>query len=242
VKFETVGKPIPETEVRVSDTGEIEERSPSVFAGYYKNPQATAKALRDGWLHTGDSGVIDEDGHLVVIDRMSDVMRLADGSKFSPQYVENKLKFSPYLKEALVVGQDRPFVAALLNIDMANVGKWAENQQMGYTTYTDLAQKPEVYELVAQHVLRVNRDLPMAARVARFVLLHKELDADDEELTRTRKVRRHFVEDRYSELIAALYGELEVISVETEVRYRTGKTARMRVPLRVRTLEGGRVA
>jgi long-chain acyl-CoA synthetase len=242
VKFETVGKPIPETEVRVSDTGEIEERSPSVFAGYYKNPQATAKALRDGWLHTGDSGVIDEDGHLVVIDRMADVMRLADGSKFSPQYVENKLKFSPYLKEALVVGQDRPFVAALLNIDMANVGKWAEKGQMGYTTYTDLAQKPEVYELVAQHVLRVNRDLPMAARVARFVLLHKELDADDEELTRTRKVRRHFVEDRYSELIAALYGELDVISVETEVRYRTGKTARMRVPLRVRTLEGGRVA
>jgi long-chain acyl-CoA synthetase len=242
VKFETVGKPIPETEVRISDNGEIESKSPSVFRGYYNNPQATAKSLRDGWLHSGDSGLIDEDGHLVVIDRMADVMRLADGSKFSPQYIENKLKFFPYVKEAVVFGQDRPFVAAVINIEMANTGKWAEGRQIGYTTYTDLAQKPEVYELISQHVHRVNRELPKAARIARFVLLHKELDADDEELTRTRKVRRHFVEERYSELIAALYGELDVISVETEVRYRTGKTATMRVPLRVLTMEGERVA
>ena len=242
VKFETVGKPIPETEVRISDNGEIESKSPSVFQGYYNNPQATAKSLRDGWLHSGDSGLIDEDGHLVVIDRMADVMRLADGSKFSPQYIENKLKFFPYVKEAVVFGQDRPFVAAVINIEMANTGKWAEGRQISYTTYTDLAQKPEVYELISQHVHRVNRELPKAARIARFVLLHKELDADDEELTRTRKVRRHFVGERYSELIAALYGELDVISVETEVRYRTGKTATMRVPLRVRTIKGERVA
>ncbi|MDP9265329.1 MAG: AMP-binding protein [Chloroflexota bacterium] len=242
VKFETVGKPLPETEVRISDSGEIESKSPSVFQGYYNNPQATARSLRDGWLYSGDSGLIDEDGHLVVIDRLADVMKLADGSKFSPQYIENKLKFSMYVKEAVVIGQDRPFVAAVINIDMANTGKWAEGRQIGYTTYTDLAQKPQVYELVSQHVHRVNRELPRAARISRFVLLHKELDADDEELTRTRKVRRHFVEERYSELIAALYGELDVISVETEVRYRTGKTGTMRVPLRVLTMEGEHVA
>ena len=242
VKFETVGRPIPETEVRISDTGEILSRSPSVFCGYYKNPQATARSLRDGWLHSGDSGLIDEDGHLVVIDRMTDVMTLADGSKFSPQYIENKLKFSPYVKEAVVVGQDRPFVAALVNIDLANVGKWAEARQIAYTTYTDLAQKPAVYELVSRHVDRVNRDLPRAARISRFVLLHKELDPDDLELTRTRKVRRRFVEERYAELISGLYGERDEILVETEVRYRTGKAVVMRVPLRVQTMDRERVA
>jgi long-chain acyl-CoA synthetase len=242
VKFETVGKPIPETEVRIADTGEILSRSPSVFQGYYKNPQATAKSLRDGWLHSGDSGLIDEDGHLVVIDRMADVMTLADGSKFSPQYIENKLKFSPYVKEAVVVGQDRAFVGALVNIDMANVGKWAETRQLAYTTYTGLAQKPQVYELISRHVERVNRELPRAAKIARFVLLHKELDPDDEELTRTRKVRRRFVEERYADLIAGLYGERAEILVETEVRYRTGKATVMRVPLRIHTMERERVA
>jgi long-chain acyl-CoA synthetase len=242
VKFETVGKPIPETEIRISDSGEIVSRSPSVFQGYYKNPQATAKSLRDGWLHSGDSGLIDEDGHLVVIDRMADVMTLADGSKFSPQYIENKLKFSPYVKEAVVVGQDRPFVGALVNIDMANVGKWAETRQITYTTYTDLAQKAQVYELVSRHVDRLNRELPRAAKIARFVLLHKELDPDDEELTRTRKVRRRFVEDRYADLITGLYGESAEIVVESEVRYQTGKSTVMRVPLRVHTMERERVA
>ena len=242
VKFETVGKPIPETDVRISDSGEIVSRSPSVFQGYYKNPQATAKSLRDGWLHSGDSGLIDEDGHLVVIDRMADVMTLADGSKFSPQYIENKLKFSPYVKEAVVVGQNRPFVGALVNIDMANVGKWAETRQITYTTYTDLAQKAQVYELVSHHVDRVNRELPRAAKIVRFVLLHKELDPDDEELTRTRKVRRRFVEERYADLIAGLYGERAEILVETEVRYQTGKATVIRVPLRVHTMGGERVA
>ena len=242
VKYETVGKPIPETEVRISDTGEILSRSPSVFQGYYKNPEATARTLRDGWLHSGDSGLIDEDGHLVVIDRMSDVMTLGDGSKFSPQYIENKLKFSMYVKEAVVVGQDRPFVAALVNIDAANVGKWAETRQIGYTTYADLSQKPQVAELIAAHVERVNRDLPRVARIARFVILHKELDADDEELTRTRKVRRRFVEERYRDLIRGLYGDDEEVLVDTEVQYRSGRRATTRVPVHVRSLEVDRVA
>ncbi len=242
IKYESVGKPIPETEVRISDTGEILSRSPSVFQGYYKNPEATARTLRDGWLHSGDSGLIDEDGHLVVIDRMSDVMTLADGSKFSPQYIENKLKFSQHVREAVVVGQDRPHVAALVNIDAANVGKWAETRQIGYTTYADLSQKPQVSELVAAHVASVNRDLPRAARIARFVILHKELDADDDELTRTRKVRRRFIEERYRDLIAGLYGPGEEVLVDTEVQYRSGKRATTRIPVRVRSLEVDRVA
>ncbi len=237
VKFETVGKPIPETEIMVSDTGEILSRSPSVFVGYYKQPEITAETLRDGWLHSGDAGILDEDGHLVVIDRMKDVMRLVDGTKFSPQYIENKLKFSQYVKEAVVVGQDRPYVAALINIDMANVGKWAENRQIPYTTYTDLAQKEHVYELIARDVERVNKDLPRAARIKKFVLLHKELDADDEELTRTRKVRRKFVEERYAWLIEELYGESEMIEIEADIKYRDGRQAKIQTSLKVRFVE-----
>lgn len=237
VKFETVGKPIPETEVKLSDTGEILSRSPSVFVGYYKQPDMTRETLRDGWLHSGDAGIIDEDGHLVVIDRMKDVMKLVDGTKFSPQYIENKLKFSQYVKEAVVVGMDRPYVGALINIDMANVGKWAENHQIPYTTYTDLSQKQQVYDLICGDVERVNRDLPKSARVKRFVLLHKELDADDEELTRTRKVRRKFVEERYSYLIEQLYGEKDEIRVEAEVKYRDGRQAKIQTSLKIRFVE-----
>ena len=237
VDAETVGRPIRQTEVRVSDTGEILSRSPSVFVGYYKNDEATANTLADGWLHSGDAGLIDEKGHLVVIDRMSDVMTLADGSKFSPQYIENKLKFSPFVKEAVVVGQDQPFVAALVNIDMANVGKWAEQRGIAYTTFTDLSQKPPVYELVAEAVRRVNGDLPKVARVARFVLLYKELDADDEELTRTRKVRRAFVEERYGALIRALYGDDELTRVVADIRYQDGRQARLETDVRVYRVE-----
>jgi long-chain acyl-CoA synthetase len=237
IDFETVGKPIPETEVRVSDTGEIISRSPSVFVGYYKNPEATETTLKDGWLHSGDAGLIDDKGHLVVIDRLSDVMVLSDGSKFSPQYIENKLKFSPYIKEAVVIGQDRPCVTALINIDMANVGKWAENNQIGYTTYTDLAQKARVYNLIAEAVQRVNRDLPKVAQIARFVLLYKELDADDEELTRTRKVRRGFIGGRYGDLIRGLYSDEEVIHVLADVQYQDGRQARFKTAVKVYRLE-----
>jgi long-chain acyl-CoA synthetase len=230
---ETVGKPITETELRISDEGEILSRSGGLFAGYYKNPTATADTLRDGWLYSGDAGLIDERGELIVLDRMKDVMVLADGRKFSPQYIENKLKFSPYIREAVALGQDRPYVAAMLNIDMANVGKWAETHGVGYTTYTDLAQKPEVYELIAQDVRRVNADLPAVARVRRFVLLHKELDADDEEVTRTRKVRRSVVTEHYAEIIEALHSAAENVQVDTEVRYQDGRRARMRANLQI---------
>jgi len=234
VKLDTVGKPIPEMEIKISDSGEILTRGPTVFAGYYKNEEATRKTLIDGWLHSGDQGIIDEDGHLVVIDRMKDVMKLSDGTKFSPQLIENKLKFSMYVSEAVVVGKERPFVAALINMDMGNMGKWAENNKITYTTYTDLSQKEQVYDLIAREIAEVNRSLPKAAQVRRFVMLHKELDADDDEMTRTRKVRRSFVEERYAQLIEALYGDRELLDVATDIRYRDGKEFRMQTSVRIK--------
>src|SRR5216684_176606 len=239
IKFHTVGKPIPGTEVRISERGEILSRSPSVFLGYYKNEAATREALSDGWLHSGDAGYLEEDGQLVVIDRLKDVLRLADGTRFSPQYIENRLKFSPYVKEAVVMGQDRPYLTALVCIDSAVVGKWAEKQKISYTTYTDLSAKAQVYDLLQKEIDRVNETLPGAARIRKFVLLYKELDADDEELTRTRKVRRGFVEERYRGIISALYGDQERIAIDTTIRFQDGKTARIQANLSVRRLEAG---
>ncbi len=240
IKFQTVGLPIPETEVKIAESGEILMRSPAVMQGYYGNPEATAEAIdEEGWLHSGDAGYFDEDKHLIVIDRAKDVMTLHDGTKFSPQFIENKLKFSPYIREAVVFGGDWPFVTAFINIDFANVGKWAENHQVPYTTYTDLAQKPEVYEIVKQHVLQANADLPPAARIRRFLLLHKELDADDAELTRTRKVRRRLVAQRYQDLIDALYSDQDAVEVETVITYQDGRTATIRTHLRIEDVDTG---
>ena len=242
---ESVGQPIENTEVRISDQGEIISRSPSLFVGYYKDAEATARTVRDGWLYTGDAGIIDEKGHLVVIDRVKDLMVLADGTRFAPQYVENKLKFSPYIREAVAVGPDRPFVGALINIDLSNVGRWAENNQLTYTTYADLAQKPRVYELIAADVERVNQSLPLGARIKRFIVLHKELDADDDEVTRTRKLRRGVVGERYAEIIEALYSPGDAIEVDSEVRYQDGRIARIQARLQVWTMDerlGGRAA
>ncbi len=238
IKFQTVGLPIPETEVKIAESGEILMRSPAVMKGYYGNPEATREALdEDGWLHSGDAGYFDEDGHLIVIDRAKDVMTLHDGTKFSPQFIENKLKFSPYIREAVVFGGDWPFVTAFINIDFANVGKWAENHQIPYTTYTDLSQKPEVYALIKEHVLKANTDLPPAARIRRFLLLHKELDADDAELTRTRKVRRRLVAQRYADLISALYSQNDSVEVETVITYQDGRTATIRTQIHIEDVD-----
>jgi long-chain acyl-CoA synthetase len=242
IQSHTVGVPIPDTEVRISERGEILSRSPAVFLGYYKNDEATRATLVDGWLHSGDAGYLAEDGQLVVIDRLKDVMKLADGTQFSPQFIENRLKFSPYVKEAVVVGHDRPYLAAMLCIDMGVVGKWAERNRISYTTYTDLSAKPAVYDLLQREVDQVNQTLPAAARIHKFVLLYKELDADDEELTRTRKVRRAFVEERYREVIAALYGDVSQIAIDTTIKFQDGKTTRIRTTLLVRQLGLGRAA
>ena len=238
IRFQTVGVPLPRTEIRISDDGEILCRSPAVFQGYFRNPAATAETLEDGWLHSGDAGYFDEHGHLVVIDRLADVMRLADGSHFSPQFVENKLKFSPYVREAVVFGgSGAPFVTAMIAIDMENAGQWAERRRIPYTTFTDLARRPEVYDLVRRHVAEVNGELPAAARIRRFLLLHKELHADDAELTRTRKVRRRHIAGRFADIIGALQGDGDSITVATEITYQDGRTAAVEHALRIETME-----
>jgi len=233
VKFDTAGLPIPETEVRIAPDGEILSRSPCVFKGYYKDAEATAQALRDGWLHSGDIGFVDEQGHLVVFDRRKDVMTLADGSRFSPQYLETRLKFSPYIKDAWVLGDRRDAVTAVICIDAGVVGKWAEDNHIPYTSYAELSQKPEVQALVRDAVLHVNKGLPGAARIQRFLNLHKEFDADDDELTRTRKLRRAFLEERYQAIVEGLYADAREVHLETTITYEDGRTSQSKHTLRV---------
>ena len=242
VRLDTVGTPLPDLEIRISEGGEVLYRSPGVFLGYYKNPEATRQTLEDGWLHSGDAGFIDHDGHLKIIDRAKDVSRLADGTIFAPKYLENKLKFSPFLKEAVCIGQGKPYVAALLNIDLAAVGNWAERRNIAYTSYTDLAQKPEVYDLVHQEVVRVNRSLLedemlRGAQIRKYLILHKELDPDDQEITRTRKVRRGFIAQKYAALIEALYSTTDHVAVEAQVTYEDGRTGMIRADVRIREVE-----
>jgi long-chain acyl-CoA synthetase len=205
VRAGTVGMPTPGTRVRISESGEILVAGESVFLGYYNNPEATARALEDGWLRTGDAGFLDEHGHLVMIDRVTDVLKMADGSRFSPALIENKLKFSPFVREAVVVGEERPFAVALIQIDIGNVGNWAEARRLPFTTFKDLSGKPEVAVLIGEAVARVNQDLPSAARIREFALFDKELDADDGELTRTQKVRRGTILTKYRDMIERLY-------------------------------------
>ncbi|WP_319583264.1 AMP-binding protein [uncultured Pseudodesulfovibrio sp.] len=239
VDFTSVGAPIPETEVRISEDGEILSRSPAVFLGYYKNEAATRETVtEDGWLLSGDAGYFDDNGRLVVIDRLKDVMHLKDGTRFSPQFLENKIKFSPFLRESVVLGDGRAFVAAILCIDMAIVGHWAESRMITYTTYQDLAAKDEVYALIRDEVARTNAALPEETRIRRFCLLYKELDPDDNELTRTRKVKRGTIGERYGALIDALYTDVASLDLETEITYQDGRVRRMCGPIRIQDMEG----
>lgn len=238
VRFWTMGAPLPQTEVRITSEGEIISRSPSVFQGYYKNPEATEQALRDGWLYSGDYGAIDPSGDVICFDRMGDVIELSDGSKVGPQVIENMLKFTPYIQEAMVVGgKDRPYLAAILNIDMRNVGKWAEDRGIGYTSYTDLSQKPEVLDLLEGIVAEVNQRLRPEWRIRRFVSLYKEFHPDDDELTRTRKLRRRFIGERYRELIEALFNDQETYQATFTVRYEDGRIGEIRPILQLRTVK-----
>jgi long-chain acyl-CoA synthetase len=236
VRFHSVGKPIPGTELRIADSGEILLRSPSVFLGYVANEQATAEALDpDGWLHTGDAGYLD-DGHLVVIDRAKDVLQTADGTRFSSAFIENKLKFSPYIEEAVVFGTHD--ITAMITIDPMTVGSWAESERLSYTTYTDLATKPEVYDLLVDEVYRANTDLPESIRVRRFLILFKQLDPDDDEITRTRKVRRNVIAERYADLIAGLEGGDDSVSITNTVTYQDGTSVKRTIDLKIRDLAG----
>jgi long-chain acyl-CoA synthetase len=236
IKFDTVGLPIPETEVKIGEGGEILSRSPSVFLGYYKNPEATKETLRDGWLYSGDRGFIDKDGHLVVFDRSKDVMTLRDGRPFSPQYLETRLKFSPYVQDAWIIGDGKEEIAAVLCIDYSVVGKWADEKKLTYTSYPELSQKPEVYDLVEGQIRKANRDLPEVARVRRFINLYKQFDPDDDELTRTRKLRRAFVEKRYEDIVTALYSDTDTVYIDTTITYEDGRKAHIKTDLHVRSI------
>lgn len=228
VRYETVGVPFQGCEVKISEAGEILVKSEGVFSGYYKNPDATLKVLKDGYYFTGDAGVIDK-GHLVYLDRMDEMIELSDKNKFSPQYTEIRLRFSPYCKDAMVFGgQNKLFVSAILNIDYDNVGKWAESRKIAYTTYIDLSQKKEVRGLLKEIVQNVNSVLPEYARIKAFVSLHKEFDADEAELTRTRKLKREPIEQRYKDILLGIYEGRESVKVESEVTYRDGRMGRVR--------------
>lgn len=238
IKWETSGSSMPGMEIKLSEEGEIIVRGDNMFVGYYKNPEATKEKIRQGWYSTGDFGYLDEDTHLVVIDRMEDLKGLKGGRKFSPQYTEIRLRFSPYIKDALVIGgEDKDFVTTIINIDLGNVGRWAEARRIPYTTFVDLSQKPEVINLIKSDIQRVNKSLPEWARIKRFVNLHKEFDPDEAELTRTRKMRRTFVEDRYRYLIDALYGDKDEITVEAPITYRDGRTGVIKTAIKVTTLD-----
>jgi long-chain acyl-CoA synthetase len=235
---DTVGPVLAGTEVRISEEGEVLIRSPGVFQGYYKQPEATADALAaDGWYRTGDSGHIDPRGHLVIVDRARDVGKLEDGTTFAPQFIENKLKFSPFIGEAIVFGHQRPFVAAIVAIDLGTVGNWAERHNLAYTSFQDLSAKPEVRELVRDEIRRCNASLPAASHVGRFLLLNKEFDPDDNEITRTRKIRRRFVAEKYAAVVEALYNGARQVDLATEITYEDGRKATLNSTIAIDDIE-----
>jgi long-chain acyl-CoA synthetase len=235
VRFETVGKPPPGVEIRIAERNEIHIRSRSVFQGYYKAPEETAKAIdAEGWFHSGDAGYLNAEGHLIYLDRVKDLVPLASGEYFSPQYLEVRLRFSSYIQDAMALGSaERDFVGALIIIQFDNVARWAEKHRVSFTTFVDLSQKQEVYDLIRRDVQRVNAALPEAIRIKRFSILHKAFDADEAELTRTRKLRRGFLAERYREIIEAIYSGAESVQVRAEVKYRDGRTGVVQTAVRI---------
>jgi long-chain acyl-CoA synthetase len=230
----TAGRPVSGVEIKIGDRGEVLVKGCTVFKGYFRNEEATREVLGpDGWFHTGDAGFIDPQGHLVIIDRAKDVGALTDGTPFAPQFIENKLKFSPYVREAVAFGHDKPFVAAMIAIDPGTVGNWAERRGIPYTSYMDLSQKPEVREMIRDEIRRGNETLPEGTRIRRFLLLTKDLEADDAEVTRTRKVRRRYVADKYATVIDALYGGAAEAELSTGITYEDGRQATIQSRMRI---------
>jgi long-chain acyl-CoA synthetase len=234
----TSGPPLPNNEIKISAAGEVLIRTDCMFMGYYKNEDAkTEKVDSDGWFHTGDYGYIDKKGHLVIIDRLSDLKSLKSGYKYSPQFIEIRLRSTPYIKDAVAIGSSaNEYVTTIINIDFENVGKWAEINRIPYTTFIDLSQKDEVAELIGKDIGAVNGQLPEESRVKKFVCLHKEFDADEAELTRTRKIRRAFVEERYQNIITGMYGQSMQIPVESEVTYQDGRKSIIKTMVKVRSM------
>lgn len=236
VKPETVGKPLPGTEVKITEDQEVLVRSKSNFVGYYQDPEATAEALKDGWFYTGDAAYYDDDGHLLIIGRKQDIMRTHEDEAFSPDFIETRLKFSPYIKEAVIWGEGKNYLTAFVNIDFGNVGNWAEDRKIPYTTYTDLSQQQAVEGLIRREVAEVNNQLPDPMKLKKIILLYKLLDADDEELTRTGKVRRMFVFEQYKNLIDAMYSDKTELPIKGEVRYRDGTVGTIETTVRILTV------
>jgi long-chain acyl-CoA synthetase len=235
VKLASVGQPIPGVKVKIAEDGEICIYSRAVFAGYYKMPDKTAEAFdEEGYFRTGDAGYVDEDGHVIYLDRVKDMIRMKNGESFSPQYIEGRLKFCQFVQDVMAIGgADKDFVAAIVIIDFDNVARWAEKNRVHFTTYVDLTQKPEVYDIIRKEILAVNAALPAAARIQKFVILHKAFDADEAELTRTRKLRRSALEQRYADLIEAIYSGGESVKVVAEVKYRDGRMGKVETEIRI---------
>jgi long-chain acyl-CoA synthetase len=239
----TAGRPCKGIDVRIGERGEVLVKSAGRFRGYLKNDEATREVVdADGWFHTGDAGFIDPRGHLVIIDRAKDVGAMQDGTAFAPQFIENKLKFSPFIREAVAFGDQRAFVTVMIAIDMTTVGNWAERRSLAYTSFGDLSQKPEVRRLIAEEIAKANATLPAAIRIRRFLLLTKDLDADDAEMTRTRKVRRNFVAEKYANVVAAFYSGGQEVELTSIITYEDGRTATLQSRVRIEDVEAGAVA
>ena len=237
IQKDTVGPGFPGFQVRISDGQEVLLKCPGILSGYHKNPEAYTKAVKDGWLYTGDNGLVKEDGHLVIYDRMADLITLTDGSNCSPQLIESKLRTSPYIAEAIVVGESQPYLAVIITAEYNTVGKWAELNHIPYTTYADLSQKQEVYDLISPELKRVNRGMPGGQKIGKYTILHKQLDADDDELTRLRKLRRSYVEEHYGAEIEALYSGKSEIVAHSVITYQDERTRTIDIPIKIVAIE-----
>jgi len=239
ISLETVGPAHNGTETKITDDGELIYRQPGIFVGYYKDPEKTAAVLKDGWFHSGDSGFIREDGHIVFVDRVEDLIELNNGDTLAPQNMESRLRFSPYIKDAWVLaGPEGAYVSAIIIINYDNVSRWAGQKRVAYTSFAELSQTPEVYELVRQDIDRVNHTLPVGFRVSKYVNLNKEFDPDERELTRTRKLRRAFLEQRYRRLIDAIYSEKTVVPIEAQVTDGDGQSGTIKTTLNIKSVQG----
>jgi long-chain acyl-CoA synthetase len=239
IHFETVGPAHQGTEVSISATGEIKYRQPGIFAGYYKDPDGTAAVLKDGWFHSGDSGSIREDGHIVFTDRLKDIVELPGGHKVAPQFIESRLRSSPHIKDAwVVVGPQGAYLAAIIVINYDNVSRWAGQNKVAFTSFAELCQAPEVYELVRQDIASVNQTVPAGSRVKKFINLHKEFDPDEGELTRTRNLRRAFLDERYRNYVAAIKSDRDAVPIDVQDGNRDGWTGAGETSLRIQSVEG----
>jgi len=239
IHFETVGTPHRGTAVRISESGEIKYRQPGIFVGYYNDPEGTAAVLKDGWFHSGDSGFIREDGHLVFVDRVKNIVQLSGDHKMAPQLIESRLRFSPYINDAwILAGPEAAYVSAIIVINYDNVSRWAGQKKVAFTSFAELSQAPEVYELVRQDIERVNHTIPAGLRVRKYINLHKEFDPDEGELTRTRNLRRGFLKERYRVLIDAIYSDNTAAPIDTQEGYRDGRTGTSATMLRIQWVEG----